>query len=122
MLVGGWVRGRLATSPLSHLVLAMVVVMVGMASAPDLTRLLLNFAVLVLSTLVSSVHAFLNVILHTISGAHQIGGGLSLYLDEVGQLTDTRGSLTALHARVVSLMRRVMCVMGHLHASCRTVS
>jgi len=76
--------------------LAVVVIVVRMASAPDLSLFLLDFAVLILPALMSPIHTELNIIFHAISRTHQIGGCLRFDLDKVSQFTHASGCLTAL--------------------------
>jgi len=115
-----------AASVSVDLVKAVVIVMVLMALAPCLPLVLLDFTVLIFSTLVSLVHACLHVSKVACAGAHKVGSGHRFDLDKVGKLTDTSGIFTALHAVVVtvvfmtrSIMARSMMgpVMGDLHAA-----
>jgi len=101
------------------LVQAVVVVVVLVALAPCLPLVLLDLAVLILSTLVSLIHTGLGISKVAGSGAHEVGRGHSLDLDEVGQLTDTGGVITALHAGVGTLVVRSVIRSGvsDLHSS-----
>jgi len=104
------VAGAAAVS--ADLVQAVVVVMVVVALAPRLPLVLLDFTVLILSTLVGPVHTCLHISKVASAGAHEVGRGHGLDLDEVGQLTDAGGVLTTLHAGVVTIMFMVGPVVG----------